>query len=139
MELDEGALTARVPKIVIHRQARQKHQSKLTEREHIRCEERMARNAGTYSTISRWLTALLGKDQLTKSALLPIAEKIAQQLHVKIDRDAKRLKDSLICWICENAPQLPAAPVLHTTSPQSNCNSIDWTADCEDDFFDWDA
>jgi hypothetical protein len=35
-----------------------------------------------------------------------LAEKVAAQKQVKIDREAKRMKDSLICWFCENMGDL---------------------------------
>jgi hypothetical protein len=33
---------------------------------------------------------------------LGLANHIAEERHIKVDRAARRLKDALICWFCEN-------------------------------------
>jgi hypothetical protein len=50
--------------------------------------------------------------------LLSLARKIAALKGITLDRDAKRVKDSLICWFCEhckedimNAAPQPVGPV----------------------------
>jgi hypothetical protein len=120
------------PKIVIYRSNPSKGQSAATIAEQRRCRERMERNAGMYTTMSRWLATILHQ-KVTKDSLLRFAEKMALKLNVPIDRDARRLKDCLICWICENAPQLVVAEpaTIGELLPEieiqpSNGNSREW-------------
>jgi hypothetical protein len=106
----------------------------------------MDRNARMYSTMSRWLTVIFHGEP-TKESLWQFASKIAAKLNIKIDRDARRLKDSLMCWICENAPQLLATepatvpdllPATPTQTSNGNTQELDSTDgvefwDCGDD------
>jgi hypothetical protein len=54
-------------------------------------------------------TALGGR--LTKTALMDLAQRISAQKGIKIDRCARRIKDGLICWFCENAQRIVQQPV----------------------------
>jgi hypothetical protein len=52
--------------------------------------------------------------------MLALANAIAWGKAVKIDRDARRSKECLICWFCENVPEIignPAAAAAILTSP----------------------
>jgi hypothetical protein len=51
------------------------------------------------------LTKVFGGN-LTKSKLMELARSVAAEKGLTIDRGAKRMKDGLICWFCENIPQL---------------------------------
>jgi hypothetical protein len=82
--------------------------------------------------MSRWLTAKMHQ-KLTREFLLQFATKIALKLKRKINGDAKRPKDSLICWICENAQQVLAAKpaIIAALRPEnqiqpSNGGSHEW-------------
>jgi hypothetical protein len=52
---------------------------------------------------------------MNKKNLLKLADAIARHRNVKVDRLAKRGKDMLVVWFCENASDLmtwPTHPVL---------------------------
>jgi formate hydrogenlyase subunit 6/NADH:ubiquinone oxidoreductase subunit I len=73
----------------------------------MRAIERRRKNAALFDRMTLMLSHLTdGKP--TKQALLLLAERIAANTHVKIDRGAKRSKDCLICWFCEQACELAA-------------------------------
>jgi hypothetical protein len=60
------------------------------------------RQAGPdFDLISNRLYEILNGN-FTKARLMSLAGKMAAIKGVKVDRDAKRVKDSLICWFCEH-------------------------------------
>jgi hypothetical protein len=62
--------------------------------------------------MSVFLLKFLGRD-LNRDNLLKIARAIADARHVKLDRLAKRTKEMLVVWLCENALDIiqnPGAP-----------------------------
>jgi hypothetical protein len=71
------------------------------------CIERRRCNAALYDRMTQILNAVLG-GKVTKQHLMELAVKIAAAKGIKIDRGAKRLKDGLICWFCENACEFVA-------------------------------
>jgi hypothetical protein len=59
------------------------------------------RNAGPlFDTMKQLLTLVIG-GELQKRPILALAEQIAREKHLKIDRGGKRIKDCFICWFCE--------------------------------------
>jgi hypothetical protein len=73
--------------------------------DHQKCIERRRANAALYDRMTQILTRIAG-GKLTKEVLMGLAERIAEQKRIKIDRGAKRMKDCLICWFCEQATEL---------------------------------
>jgi hypothetical protein len=43
---------------------------------------------------------------VSMSDIMRIAEPIAEMRQIRIDRMARRTKSGMICWLCENAPEL---------------------------------
>jgi hypothetical protein len=77
---------------------------------------RLRRNAAQchFWPMSLFLSKLLGRD-MNRTNLLKVAKVIADARQVKLDRLAKRTKEILIVWFCENALDLmqdPSAPIL---------------------------
>lgn len=64
---------------------------------------RRRRSNSMYYYIERLLNRL-PKCKRRKTDALHIAESISKKINIKIDRNAKRNYDSLICWYCENWP-----------------------------------
>jgi hypothetical protein len=79
----------------------------------------------------------------TKEELLRLAEKFERSKGVRIDRSAQRLKDCLVCWFCENCPELlspsPEGLVPKTSTPNTLPHTVLQTAnfftDIQMDFF----
>jgi hypothetical protein len=61
--------------------------------------------------MSRFLSRALGR-QMTRTNLLKLAEQIATARGVKLDRLAKRTKEVLIVWFCENALDILGNPEM---------------------------
>jgi hypothetical protein len=78
-----------------------------TQIDHDLCIQRRRCNGALYERMTQILGAVFG-GKLTKQNLMDLAEKIAAQKQIKIDRAAKRMKEGLICWFCENAYDLVA-------------------------------
>jgi hypothetical protein len=53
------------------------------------------------ASLSLWL-----RGNTSLAALTTVAECIADARGIRIDRMARRMKGAMICWLCENAPQL---------------------------------
>lgn len=64
-----------------------------------RIEERIRRCSSSYTFVQKYLFSL---PDITKGRLLNLAEEIAKRLNITVDRVAKRTKEPLICWYCEN-------------------------------------
>jgi hypothetical protein len=92
----------------------------------------MARKRGAgddYNLIIKRLGEILRGD-MTKPTLVAFAEKIAAIKSIKVDRQAIRAKDSLICWFCENCkdvilaygrPNPPLPPVPQDPKIDPSC------------------
>jgi hypothetical protein len=75
------------------------------------------RRAGPdFDLVSNRLYAILNGD-ITKTNLMSFAQKIAAIKGLKVDREAKRVKDSLICWFCENCKQYILGTPQQTPPP----------------------
>jgi hypothetical protein len=53
------------------------------------------------TNLNTWLNGNVSMVAITR-----IAEDIATARNLKIDRMARRIKDAMMCWLCENAPEL---------------------------------
>lgn len=63
-------------------------------------DERRRNNSALYSNIENLLfTQLKG---ITQKKICQMADYIAKQGGLNVDRQAKRLRQSMICWFCEN-------------------------------------
>jgi hypothetical protein len=71
----------------------------------VRIQRRRRSVDALHSRMARFLASLL-HGETSKPRMLQLAERIARERHVKIDRLAKRSKECLICWFCEVAPDL---------------------------------
>jgi hypothetical protein len=79
------------PVVVVRRHPR-RLQISQTQIDQARCNERRRNNAELFDGMMQILTRMAGGN-LTKSALMGFAEKIAEWKKIKIDREAKRMKD----------------------------------------------
>jgi hypothetical protein len=106
----------------------------LSESERLRIRRRAVNSI--YPRLTQAITVLLRGD-LSKPSIVRLADAVAAKKGVKIDRRAKRTKEGLLCWLCENAPELmlerkpPASasdpPKPSESPPASNPCGFDWT------------
>jgi hypothetical protein len=86
--------------------------------DHERSNERRRRVGPLYDQMCVILTRLTS-GKLNRGILLGLAEQLAKQKGITVDRTAKRLKDCLICWFCENCQELfwqPRKPLRAPTT-----------------------
>jgi hypothetical protein len=82
-----------------------------------------------------------------KADILHLAEKFESSKGVRVDRSARRLKDCLVCWFCENCPELlspnPEVLVPKTPTPNTLAHTIlpsaKFLADIQTDSFEWET
>jgi hypothetical protein len=55
--------------------------------------------------------------KMTRQALLSLAVALARQKGIKLDRGAKRVKDALICWFCENCSEILGGAMQPAEAP----------------------
>jgi hypothetical protein len=84
--------------------------------DHERSNERRRRVGPLYDQMCVILTRLTS-GKLNRAILLGLAEQLAKQKGITVDRTAKRLKDCLICWFCENCQELLWQPRRPPTPP----------------------
>jgi hypothetical protein len=80
-------------------------QTLLPRTELERISDRRRRANPIFNAVLAGVTFWLGGDT-SMTGLTRLAEHIAKVRGVPIDRLARRTKTSLICWLCENAPEL---------------------------------
>jgi hypothetical protein len=113
----------------------------------MNCIERRRNNAAMFDKMTQILSIVTG-GKLTKAALMTLAEKVAAQKQVKIDREAKRMKDCLICWFCENTGDQDSLSSQATDEgnnkesappdfPAASIDEFDTSACFRDDDFFW--
>lgn len=85
---------------VIQRKPPQKCVSRKYEEHREVVAKRRRRVQEIYSSIEKILRSFPKVKK--RSELLIIASAFSHKLNIKIDRDAKRLNECLICWYCEN-------------------------------------
>jgi hypothetical protein len=67
--------------------------------------ERMRRCGNDYHEMGQFFRTLR-HDISCKTGLLALANAIASEKEIVIDRSAKRSKECLTCWFCENAKEI---------------------------------
>jgi hypothetical protein len=95
--------------------------------DHARANARRRQAGRDYHEISIRLPVILGGN-VSKLSLLKLARQIAKLKGIKLDRDAQRLKECLICWFCENckdeimryAPPSPPPPPISQGLPPAH-------------------
>jgi hypothetical protein len=106
-----------------------------TQIDHEHCIERRRWNAALYDKMSQVLNALFG-GKATMRNLMDLAVKIVAQKQIKIDHGAKRMKEELICWFCENASHLVAKEAAPCPEFERMESSLEAWASPESDGFD---
>jgi hypothetical protein len=87
-----------VPRIVIARVGKRQSLSKQAEKDQVLTAERMRRNHQLLDRVTRRLHLISGQ----KKELLVVARHLSEAINVPLDRLAKRSRDCLLCWFCEN-------------------------------------
>jgi hypothetical protein len=95
------SLPESLPEITVIKRRPRKPSASQTEKEQQACFNRVRRNRADFEQMKRVLTVVT-RGRMTMSSLLDLAHKIAAPKHLTIDRAARRMKDCLICWFCEN-------------------------------------
>jgi hypothetical protein len=119
------------PKFVIQvvRPSRPSAAQTVIDREHSIRRRRAVGRA--YEQMCALLTHLTG-GRLTRCALMRLAEELATTRGIRIDRTAKRMKDCLICWFCENWVRLSQPQPLKDTMWIDDGDSPNVSFDLED-------
>jgi hypothetical protein len=113
------------PRIVIARVGKRANLSKQTEKDQELTASRVRRNGAALNMVVARLEILYGPS-LQKKDLLVVARRFTQ---VTLDRLAKRSRDCLLCWFCENWGVLE--PLLFgACSPQPRVNEFDPRNSC---------
>jgi hypothetical protein len=89
------------PVIVIPRFGKRQALSRQAERDQELIVARVRENRGTLDRVTRELEYLCGESPQKKD-LLVIARRLCNKSGLALDRLAKRSKDCLLCWFCEN-------------------------------------
>lgn len=63
-------------------------------------DKRRRRVSNLFQYLQRYLNSLPGLKK--KADMIRLAVAISRELNIKLDRDAKRVSEALICWYCEN-------------------------------------
>jgi hypothetical protein len=85
----------------------------------------LARRRATGSRFEHFTTILrqiLGTET-TREALLKFALEVATIHGLQLDRSAKRLKDCLICWFCENCTEAMLSNMLMRSIEHAQCKT----------------
>lgn len=101
--------------------------------------ERRRNNAALFDRMTEILTQVVG-GKLTKQALMKVAQQVADQKQATIDRRAKRMKDCLICWFCEQACDLMRMAQSGHEPPEAAAGPPEFTTDelaLRDDELSW--
>jgi hypothetical protein len=121
-------------KIVIIRKKPRRLPLAQTQIDRDQCIERRRCNGALYDRMTQILGVVLG-GKITKRNLMDLAEKIAAQKQIKIDRGAKRMKEGLICWFCENVCDFPARQAAPCHEMRIAETSLEiWARPDEDEF-----
>ena len=87
--------------IAIPRVGKHKELTKQTQKDQFLTSERMKANQLLRPQILHSLKMIFGTPP-QKKQLLDLALRISPKINVRVDRLAKRSRDCLICWFCEN-------------------------------------
>ena len=66
---------------------------------------RLKQNEAKIGKVTEILESLLGQ-RVQKKVLLEVAKEVSKKTRITLDRLAKRSRDCLICWFCENFEQV---------------------------------
>jgi hypothetical protein len=112
-----------------------------TQRESATALERRRRNSAIFCAMEAALKALCRG--FTKAELLRLAEKFETVKGVRVDRSARRQKDCLVCWFCENCPELldpnPAQVVPPNAFVQTAIQNAKFLRDMQTEYFECEA
>ena len=89
------------PIFVIHRTGKRRILSNQAQKDQGLTANRLRQNEGKISSVVNRLEYLLGQSPQKKD-LLVLARQLCQLCGLELDRLAKRSRDCLICWYCEN-------------------------------------
>jgi hypothetical protein len=108
-----------IPRFVIARVGKRTTLSKQAEKDQVLIVERIRRNQGLMDRITRRLEVI----STQKKDLLVVAHHIGQAIRVPLDRLAKRSRDCLFCWFCENWGTIePIFTGLCSLQPRADCS-----------------
>jgi hypothetical protein len=100
--------------IVIQRVGKRMSLSKQAEKDQVLASERLRRNGASLAMVRQRLASY--SPSLQKKELLVVAQRMPGLV---LDRLAKRSRDCLICWFCENWGAIePHLPGLRTLQPR---------------------
>jgi type III secretory pathway component EscV len=88
-----------------------------TEIDHDNAVLRRRNNEALFDRMTQILTHVAG-GKPTKQVLMKLAQQIADKKQIKVDRIAKRIKDCLICWFCEQVPDLITVAETEIGAPE---------------------
>lgn len=94
-------LNERQPLFVIQRSGKRKNLSAQAEKDQMLTAQRLRDNEETISLIVNRLEYLCGPSPQKKDMLV-VAKEMEKRTAIQVDRLAKRSRDCLICWFCEN-------------------------------------
>jgi hypothetical protein len=108
-----------IPRFVIARVGKRTTLSKQAEKDHVLINERVRRNRGLMGPVTRRLEVI----STQKKDLLVVALHVGQIIRVPLDRLAKRSRDCLFCWFCENWGAIePIFTGLCSLQPRAGCS-----------------
>ena len=87
-------------KIVIRRTGKIVHTHQYF-REQDKLKERITKNKDRFNQIQKCLDRIYNHPFKYKEIIL-LAKQLSETFNIKLDRAAKRYKEHLICWFCEN-------------------------------------
>ena len=128
-----------MPGITIQRTGKRQSLSQQTQKDQELTVQRLKKNEQMIPTVTHFLELVLGKSP-QKKLLLSLATQLTSITHIQLDRLAKRSRDCLLCWFCENwelflphlseisSPSSPSSPSLSqiqsTNSPSRALGEI---------------
>lgn len=109
--------------ISITRTGKSKNFSRQTQLDQAMTFKRVKKNESLLPEVVNQLEAILGKSP-KKKTLLKFANSLSMVTHISLDRLAKRSRDCLLCWFCENWHLFPIKSInTSTTFPEGLNNS----------------
>ena len=106
------------PIFIIHRTGKRRILSNQAQKDQGLTANRLRQNEGKISSVVNRLEYLLGQSPQKKD-LLVLARQLCQLCGLELDRLAKRSRDCLICWYCENWAYIePTITSMSMTPPR---------------------
>jgi hypothetical protein len=97
----ERAKAATLPRIIIHRVGKRMKLSRQGEKDQYLMTARRRMNQANLPFVLSEFRRLMGEAPKKKN-LIPIAHRVSLMCEIPLDRLAKRSRDCLLCWFCEN-------------------------------------